>query len=487
MNGKWKRKNSFILSVITAITVCVLSSCSSRNTELNPEIGSPVSNKRKAEKPRLLILTDIGGDPDDQQSLIRLLVYANEFDIEGIVTERWKKHSGSDQIALVRNILNAYGKVRDNLLKHADGYPSAEYLKNIVKQGAVDVVGRTTGDWMEYIGEGKDTEGSRHIVSVLEKEDPRPVDIAVWGGAADLAQALFWLRTNRTANELASIISGIRVHTIDHQDSTGPWIESNFPDLFLIYDFSPSGNRFKSVYRGMYMGGDEALTSLHWINTHIRNDHGPLGAAYPPKTSTQDNPHGAMKEGDTPSWFYFYKNGLNDPARPEYGGWGGRFKDMEKYFNDAEDKVGDTISAHATVWRWRPHFQNDFQARMDWCVKPYEEANHNPVAFFNGSPGPDIVYLNVSPGDPVQLSANASFDPDGDELSYHWFHYPEPGTYEEEITITDSHTANARFTVPAVDGSGTIHIILTVKDNGVPDLYSYRRIIINVDDEGENE
>lgn len=31
------------------------------------------------ERPRLAVLTDIGGDPDDQQSVIRLMVYANEF------------------------------------------------------------------------------------------------------------------------------------------------------------------------------------------------------------------------------------------------------------------------------------------------------------------------------------------------------------------------------------------------------------------------
>lgn len=36
-------------------------------------------------KPRLLVLTDIGGDPDDQQLMIRLMTYANEFEIEGLI------------------------------------------------------------------------------------------------------------------------------------------------------------------------------------------------------------------------------------------------------------------------------------------------------------------------------------------------------------------------------------------------------------------
>ena len=39
-----------------------------------------------AQNPRLIVTTDIGQDPDDQQSMVRLLHYANEFDIEGIIT-----------------------------------------------------------------------------------------------------------------------------------------------------------------------------------------------------------------------------------------------------------------------------------------------------------------------------------------------------------------------------------------------------------------
>ena len=31
------------------------------------------------------VLTDIGADPDDQQSMIRLMVYANEFDSELLI------------------------------------------------------------------------------------------------------------------------------------------------------------------------------------------------------------------------------------------------------------------------------------------------------------------------------------------------------------------------------------------------------------------
>ena len=117
---------------------------------------------------------------------------------------------------------------------------------------------------------------------------------------------------------------------IGHQDDTGPWILEEFPDLFYILSKSPDGrDRREGAYRGMYLGGDESLTSLAWVDRHVRNDHGPLGALYPTSTWTAPNPHGTLKEGDTPSWFYFLPVGLGaldddlwivKPPRGERGG-----------------------------------------------------------------------------------------------------------------------------------------------------------------------
>jgi hypothetical protein len=99
------------------------------------------------EKSRLLVLTDIGDDPDDEQSLIRLLLYANAFDIEGIVTEHWlKTHDGrhgpltpETQMELVHRMLNLYGQVLPNLDRHAKGYPRLDALRKLVKRGKTNV------------------------------------------------------------------------------------------------------------------------------------------------------------------------------------------------------------------------------------------------------------------------------------------------------------------------------------------------------------
>jgi hypothetical protein len=441
-----------------------------------------------SDRPRLVVLTDIGGDPDDEQSLVRLLVYSNEFDIEGIIPQLWLNHSGrhgtlspNSQMALVRDMIGLYGQVQENLARHADGYPAEPYLRGVLKRGMVDVPhpGKTK-DIFSFVGAGKDTEGSDWIISVVDRSDPRPVDINIWGGSADLAQALWKVRDERSQSELDSFISRIRVHAIGDQDDTGPWIRDNFPDLFYILDHARDGDKMHSCYRGMFIGGDESLTTREWIDKHVRHDHGPLGEFYPPKTWTGPNPNSALKEGDTPSWFYFYENGLNVPSEPEFGGWGGRFSPNGRYYQDAEDTVDDETSGRATVWRWRPAFQNDFQARMDWCVKSYSEANHNPIAIINGDSSRKPLRISASPGDTVRLDASESSDPDGDSITCKWWIYGEAGTYQPMDSTTYSTSAKSSLQIPSDASGKNIHVILEIRDDGLPPLMGYRRVIIEV-------
>ena len=442
-----------------------------------------------APRPRLLVLTDIGGDPDDQQSMVRLMTYSNEFDIEGLVASA----SGTPgelkrdvvQPQLIRRIVEAYAEVRPNLARHRDGYPDAEALRRVIRGGS-------PRRGVAYLGPAGDTEGSRWIVAAADRADPRPLNIVIWGGSHDLAQALWRVRHDRSPAELERFVARLRVHSIGHQDETGPWIVANFPELFFILSSAdetdvlgkPAGkiDRRLSVYRGMYLGGDETLTSRDWIDGHVRTDHGPLGALYPPKTYTAPNPHGALKEGDTTSWLYFLPNGLGDPEHPEWGGWGGRFRLVHgRFYNDAADRVGATRDGRATVWRWRPAFQNDFAARMEWCVRPRRrDANHPPVAVLNGDRTRAVLRLRAVSGDPVRLSARDSRDPDGGAFTCRWFHYPEPGGQDRALDLPDAAGQDLRFTAPAVDTPTEFHIVLEVTDGGTPPLTAYRRAIVTV-------
>ena len=320
-----------------------------------------------AERPRLAVLTDIGGDPDDQQSLIRLMVYANEFELELLVATaagtRGELKESITRPDLIRQIVDAYGQVLPNLQRHATGWPGADALHQRVKSGNPQR-GR------EHIGTGKDTEGSRALVERVDAGTPaRPLNIAIWGGQTDFAQALWRVKQDRGGPGLAAFAQRLRVYDINDQDGIADWLHGEFPGLFYILASAPKGrDKREGTYRGMYLTGDESLASRAWIDQHVRCK-GPLGALYPVKTWTAPNPHGCLKEGDTPSWFFFLPPGGNNPNDPAQPGWGGQFaKQPDGWYRDLPAKEG--FDPRSTVSRWRPDFQRDFAKRMTWCLPP---------------------------------------------------------------------------------------------------------------------
>ncbi len=422
-----------------------------------------------AEKPRLLVLTDIGGDPDDTQSLVRLLVHSDTMDIEGLIASaagipgELKERVTKPEI--IREVISAYGKIRPNLVKHSAGFPEAEHLLTLVKSGSIH-------RGPNAIGDGNNSEGSAWIIAAVDKPDPRPLHISIWGGQTDLAQALWKVRKDRTEKELAAFLSKIRIYDIADQDGVQPWIFKNFPDLFYVLNKAQKGKGSRTdVFRGMYLTGDASLTTLQWLEENIRQNHGPLGALYPPKTHTDPSPHRALKEGDTPSWFWIFQNGLSDPAHPEWDSWGGRFTSDDG--NLFRDPIGGT-DARETVSRWRPAFQNEFAARLDWCATPdFKQANHPPTAVLNGDKTTAILQLKSTPGQDLTLTAQGSTDPDGNELEARWILFPEAGGIsassidwitEDSIDISYVHTR--------------LHAILALTDSGNPPLTRYRRAVI---------
>ena len=313
----------------------------------------------------MLVLTDIGGDPDDTQSMIRLMVYANEFTIEGLVASAsgtpGELKRAITQPELIREIVSAYGAVRGNLARHAEGWPATDALLQCIKSGNPER-GRA------HIGEGHDSEGSRWLVErIAAGTRERGLNIAIWGGQTDLAQALWQVRHDRGMEGFAAFVQKFRVFDIADQDRIAEWMRTEFPGMFYILSKAPVGkDRREATFRGMYLGGDESLTSRAWIDAHVRS-HGPLGALYPIKTSTAPNPHGCMKEGDTPAWFFFLPLGGNDPADPTRPGWGGQYqKSPDGWYRDLPAKEG--VELRSAVNRWRPDFQRDFARRMTWCM-----------------------------------------------------------------------------------------------------------------------
>ena len=318
-----------------------------------------------AEKPRLAVLTDIGGDPDDQQAMVRLMVYSNEFEIEMLMASAagipGELKESVTRPELIRSTIEAYGKVLPNLKKHAPGWPEKETLLAKVKSGN-PLRGR------ENIGEGHDTEGSKEIIRLVDGGSQRnPLNISVWGGQTDLAQAFWRVKHDRGGGGFAEFAKRMRVYDIDDQDHLAEWIRGEFPGLFYILAKAyPGEDKRKGTYRGMYLTGDESLTSRAWIESNV-TPKGPLGALYPTKTWTAPNPNGCMKEGDSPSWFFFLPAGGNDPADPTKPGWGGHFlKEPDGWYRDS--KGDGKTDPRTAVSQWRPAFQQDFAKRMIWCM-----------------------------------------------------------------------------------------------------------------------
>lgn len=426
--------------------------------------------------PRLLVTTDIGGDPDDQQSLIRLMVYSNEFEIEGIITSA-SGTPGELKEAVVRpdlveEIIRGYQAVYPNLLKHDKNFPEPEYLFSVVKRG------NPLRGW-ENVGEGKDTEGSEWIIRQVDKKDKRPLNICIFGGQTDLAQALWKVKTSRSAKEYNQFLSKIRVYDINDQDKIFKQIYAEHRLPFYILTKAPEGvDKREGAYRGVYLGGEESLTSMEWLNENVLENHGPLGKLYPTKTWTAPNPHGVMKEGDTPSWFFFLQNGLSVPEHPELGGWGGRFiRNEQGYYSDAVDSFRNEKNARSTVFRWREDFQNDWAARMDWCVNDFKECNHAPVAVVNGSNNKMPLVINVKKSKTITLDASESFDPDNDKLSFEWLVYPENPEIDKNA-ILKSDDKKAVIQVNNTKLIQSLPVILRITDNGNPKLVSYKRILI---------
>jgi hypothetical protein len=440
----------------------------------------------------VVVLTDIANDPDDEESLVRFLVYSNEYDVEGLVatTSTWLK--GKTREDLLRRQIDAYARVRDNLLKHAPGFPTPEHLRSVTCSGQ-------GGFGMAAVGDGKATAGSRRVTEAADRAgDDRPLWVSVWGGANTLAQALWDVRKERSPAEVERFVRKLRVYSISDQDDAGPWLRREFPGLFFVVSPSrPDGNEYhRATWTGIsgdrhYRNGPMhhfALVDNPWLEEHVIRNHGPLGALYPKLAY--------IMEGDTPAFLGLVDNGLGWHVSPAYGGWGGRYVRYQCYgetrpiwTNNAKSR--DTVTAAdgrtytsdpATVWRWRQHFQHDFAARMDWCVTDApRKANHNPAAILNGDASKRVLDLRARSGETVKFSAAGSADPDGDKLTPTWFVYPEAGSFTGEVKLTAAAGEETAFTAPPVDRPRTVHVILQVEDGGSPSLFSYRRAVVTVE------
>jgi len=305
--------------------------------------SQPPGGALDGERFRLIVSTDIGGsDPDDFQSMVHYLVYADVFDTEGLISS--PPHAGRREHLL--EAVAAYEADYPQLLKGSKRYPAPEDLRALCKQGAVDPAPPE--------GFSTPTEGSQWIIERAHADDPRPLWILVWGSITDVAQAL---------HDDPAIAPRLRVYFISSWNrrmdpAARDYIIRQHPNLWLI--------EADTTFRGMYVGGtqDGDLGNREFLARHVQN-HGALGNLL---VSKKDD----IKMGDTPSVLYLLRG---SPENPEDPSWGGSFirPDATKpYWTDNPDpawREGNYPGAR-TVNVWRQHYLRDWQDRMNRLPPP---------------------------------------------------------------------------------------------------------------------
>lgn len=303
--------------------------------------------KKKDDLPHVIISTDIGGsDPDDYQSLIHLLVYADRFHIQGLISSS----PGQGRKEHIEEVLYAYAQDYENLKRKSGGFPEPGDLLKVTKQGAENPQEAPIPQAL--------SEGAAWMIKKA-REINSPLYILVWGSMTDVAQAV---------HKEPGIKRHIRIYSIGswntQQDPKArDYLYHNHQDLWWIEN--------NTTFRGMYMGGyqEEDYHNLTFVEDHVKN-HGELGKLFWEKKN-------AIKMGDTPSVLYLL-NG--NPEDPEGESWGGSFRQTghgEFYWTDKTDKslVENGRKGAKTVNKFRRDFLEDWAKRMEWTLNRFGSAS----------------------------------------------------------------------------------------------------------------
>lgn len=487
-------------------------------------------------RPRVIITAD--PELDDNNSLIRFLLYSTDVQIEGLIYAssqfHWKGDGkgtkwfvpGREYVRFglnkcpceswrwspderfIHDIVDAYEKVYPNLIVHNADYPNPEDLRSKIRYGNIEF----DGDF------SKDTPGSDLIKSLILDDKPGQLFIAAWGGQSTIARALKSIQDQYEYTEQWEALQSkifrkvVLLPSGDQDDTYAKYIQPNWGGIeYRQFTDGPNygyGAQFRAKPE------DAALLTPSWMKSRVL-DRGPLGSIYrvwgdgkqmvkgdimdyfgmagytdeelrkmgyavwmpvQPKNSW-------LGEGDNHTFMNMLANGLRAFEDPAFGGWGGRGTQRQNFsFNvsdTSQQAMVNVLTSANQDQNAYPNFfpaaQNDFAARMKWSVtRKYSDANHEPNVKIQGPQ-----HVLASPGETIRLNGKVS-DPDNDKLSIKWWHF-KAGSFPGDVSITNANAEQCRVTIPQDAKAGqTIHLVLEATDGGTPALTRYQRVIVTV-------
>jgi hypothetical protein len=496
---------------------------------------TPVCAQSLSEKPRIIITAD--PELDDNNSVIRLLLYSSDLKIEGLIYASSQFHWKGDgkgtkwQVPnreynrfgqnlcpceswrwakderFIHDAVDAYERVYSNLKVHDPGYPAPAELKSVIRYGNIEFDGDIS----------KDSPGSDLIKELIMDDRPGQLFITSWGGFSTIARALKSIQEQyqftkdwealkkKIARKVVLLPSG------DQDDTYATYIKPNWPEI--EYRQFTGGPNYGYGAQLRASKEDALFLTASWMKANI-NGKGPLGSLYRVWGDGKQMVKGDkmdyfgmsgytddelrkkgyivwmpvqekgswLGEGDNHTFMNMLGNGLRAYEAGYYGGWGGR---SEKGMRDIDFSMADT-SAQAMVNalsqnpgtasnypKFFPAAQADFAARMKWSTTS---------RFKSANHAPDLkvvgpLVLTATPGQKFQLLATAT-DPDGDKLFLKWWHFQMPD-FMEWVSVNDAGNGQAEIEIPKSAKRGMqLHFIAEAVDPG--GLVRYQRVVVFV-------
>lgn len=500
------------------------------------------SKAQSDSKPRIIITAD--PELDDNNSMIRFLLYSSDVQIEGLIYAssqfHWKGDGkgtkwfvagreydrfGMNQCPceswrwakderFIHDIVDAYTKSYPNLKIHNKNYPTPDFLKSKIKYGNIDF----DGDF------SKDTPGSDLIKSVILDNKPGQLYITAWGGASTIAKALKSIQDqyeftadwanikNKISRKVVLLPSG------DQDDTFASYIRPNWPDMeYRQFKDSPNYG-----YGAQIRANDvnKTFLSLLWMKENITSK-GQLGELYrvwgdgkqmvkgdkvdyfglsgysteelkkmgyfvwmPPQEKGS-----WLGEGDNATFMNMLNNGLRAYEKGNFGGWGGRAIEAK---TEMPNPFATQINAEQMATQMGAANQQKNNAMLA-LPDFFAQAQNSFAARMRWSITPKFADANHEPTvniqGPLKIMVNAGqkvklnatvSDIDGDKVSVKWRQMPI-GNITDIVEIINDNALQSEIMIPATaKGGQTLHFIVEATDAGSPALTQYQRIILEI-------